>query len=619
VIERSKSPVGRAAAPPAGGARIRVLDPQVANQIAAGEVIERPASVVKELVENSLDAHATRIEVHVERGGESLIRVVDDGWGIGREDLLAAFLPHATSKLSAVADLQSIATLGFRGEALASIGAVSHASILSRVRGDDAGWLVENRGGDLTGPRAAGSAEGTEVAIRNLFFNTPARAKFLRTVRTEMGHIEDLIREFALAFPEVAFLLRHDGAEVLRTAGGESRPDRLRSLFGREMADRLLPVAGELPSGRFEAYLSPPDLSRPHAREMHFFLNGRAIRDKILHRIARDAYRDALHHGRYPVLFLFLDVDPSEVDVNVHPTKAEVRWREPRLLHSGVSPALSRALRSADRSLPLEPEAPPGPEEPGDRREAVRTAIGDFLARQERLSSGRPPRFGLSVERSASGVGVPVERASVAPAREPAVSAPPFSVFQVHDSYLVCEVEEGIAIIDQHALHERVWYDRILRRLTEGGVEAQRLLVPEQVELERGEIGLLDEHRDLLRKCGLEWSPFGPGSIALETIPAVIPRARAVELLRDLVDLLRGRGGEARALEPRLLFHDVADTMACKAAIRFGDRLSREEALALVHESGALDRAYVCPHGRPTVLRLTLGELGRRFGRTTRA
>ncbi len=602
VIDKAHGPARAADPPLAAAGRIRVLDAQVANQIAAGEVIERPASVVKELVENCLDAHATRVEVHVERGGEALIRVVDDGWGIARDDLRTAFLPHATSKLREVGDLESIATLGFRGEALASIGAISRASILSRVRGEDSGFLVENRGGEIAGPRAAGAAEGTEVCVRDLFFNTPARAKFLRTVRTEIGHIEDLVREFALAFPEVAFLLTHDGSELLRTTGGESRLDRLRRLFGRETADRLLPVSGDLACGRFEGFLSPPDLSRPHARDLHFFLNGRTIRDKILHRIVRDAYRDALHPGRYPVLFLFLDVDPAEVDVNVHPTKAEVRWRDPRLLHSGVSPVLSRALRAGDRSLTL---AAGAPDEAQERREAVRGAVHDFLSRQERLSSGSPPPFG------APGCVGGAPREEVAPGATAA-----FSVFQVHDSYLVCEVEDGIAIIDQHALHERVWYDRILARLMEGGVEAQRLLVPEQVELASEEIGLLEEHRDLLRRCGLEWSPFGGGSVALETIPAVIPRGKAVDLLRDLLDLLRGRGGDARALEPRLLFHDVADTMACKAAIRFGDRLSREEAAALVQQSGALDRAFVCPHGRPTVLRLTLPELARRFGRS---
>jgi len=602
VIDKVHDPA-RAADPRSapGRGRIRVLDAQVANQIAAGEVVERPASVVKELVENSLDAHATRIEVHVERGGESLIRVVDDGWGIAREDLPAAFLPHATSKLSEVADLASIATLGFRGEALASIGAISHASILSRPRGAESGWLIENRGGEIAGPRAAGAAEGTDISVRDLFFNTPARAKFLRTVRTEIGHIEDLVREFAIAFPEVAFLLRHDGSDLLRTGVGETRLERLRRLFGRETADRLLHVSGDLACGRFEGFLSPPDLSRPHARDLHFFLNGRTIRDKILHRIVRDAYRDALHHGRYPVLFLFLEVDPAEVDVNVHPTKAEVRWRDARLLHSGVAPALAQALRAGDRSLPLAPDAV---DDAQQRREAVRGAVNDFLSRQERLSSGSPPCFGLPAMGGGPG------------GRPPGA---PISIVQLHDSYLVCEVEDGIAIVDQHALHERVWYDRILARLMKGGVEAQRLLVPEQVELSGEEIGLLDEHRDLLRRCGLEWSPFGGGSVALETIPAVVPRAKAVELLRDLLDLLGGRGGEARALEPRLLFHDVADTMACKAAIRFGDRLSREEATALLEESGALDRAFVCPHGRPTVLRLTLPELARRFGRSSAA
>ncbi|MGH7162157.1 MAG: hypothetical protein ACREID_01635, partial [Planctomycetota bacterium] len=303
------------------------------------------------------------------------------------------------------------------------------------------------------------------------------------------------------------------------------------------------------------------------------------VRDRILLRVVRDAYRDAMHGGRYPVAFLFLHVDPAQVDVNVHPTKAEVRWRDPRLLHALVAPALTSALREADHAAVL----------PSSREERVREAVADFLEREGRPSAAAPLTSG-----------------AVAPA------APPLRVVQLHDSYLVCEVSDGIAIVDQHALHERVQYDRILRRLAEGGVTAQRLLVPEEVEVDAEARGLLEEHAGLLRRCGLEWSPFGARSIALETIPAAVPREKAAELVRDLLELLQARGA---SVDARTLFHDVADTMACKAAVRFGDRLSREEAEALLRESGALDRAYVCPHGRPTVLRLTFDELARRFGR----
>jgi len=563
------------------GARIRVLDSHIANKIAAGEVIERPASVVKELVENALDAHAGRVDVWLEKGGRRLIRVADDGWGMAPEDLRLAFLPHATSKLADVDDLESIATLGFRGEALASIGAVAHARIVSRERGAEAGASIENRGGEIRGPRAAGSAPGTEVAVSNLFFNTPARERFLRSERTELGHVEDLVRRFALAFPEVGFRLFHEGQELLRADPGDDRRARLRALFGAELADRLLPVREPF----LEAWLGPPAVTRPHARDLHFFVNGRHVHDRILLRLVRDAYRDALHGGRYPVAFLFLEVDPAEVDVNVHPTKAEVRWRDPRFLHAAVAPALGRALRAAD----LAAGAPPSP---GDHAEGVRGAMADFFRRAEQ-GGGEPRVFEAA---GPGGGGAP----------------PAYSFFQVHDSYLVCEVEDGLAIVDQHALHERVQYDRILRRLTEDGVEAQRLLVPEEVELGGGDLGLLEEHRALLRRCGLQWSPFSDRSVALEAIPAVIPRAKAAELLRDLVELLRAHGS---TVDAKTLFHDVADTMACKAAVRFGDRLSREEMAALLQESGALERAFVCPHGRPTVLRLTFAELERKFGR----
>jgi DNA mismatch repair protein MutL len=554
----------------------------VANKIAAGEVVERPASVVKELVENALDAHATRLDIHIEAGGSRLVRVVDDGWGISRPDLELAFLPHATSKLSDVDDLESIATLGFRGEALASIGAVAQAKILSRVHDAESGFAVENRGGDISEARAAGAAPGTDISVRNLFFNTPARARFLRSVRTEIGHIEDLVRRFALAFPEVGFRLEHDGAELVRTTPEEGRRGRLGSLYGRELAGQLLEVRADVGPGRVEAYLAPPSVSRPNARELHFFVNGRFVRDKILHRVVRDVYRDAMHGNRYPVVFLFLEIDPAAIDVNVHPTKAEVRWREPGFLHAAVAPALRRALRDADLAV----GGPPAPPERGHEA-GVRDAMADFMRRASLQDDENPRIF---------------ERQTGAPRH----------VFQVHDSYLVCETDDGIAIVDQHALHERVQYDRILRRLSEGGVEAQRLLVPEEVELKSEDLGLLAEHAKLLQRCGLTWSPFGDRSIALETLPVVIPRSKAAELLRDLVELLRARGGD---IDARTLFHDVADTMACKAAVRFGDRLGRDEAAALIEESGALDKAFVCPHGRPTVLRMTLGELERYFRR----
>ncbi|MCK6461940.1 MAG: DNA mismatch repair endonuclease MutL, partial [Planctomycetes bacterium] len=326
---------------------IRVLDPHVANKIAAGEVVERPASVVKELVENALDAHATRVEVHVERGGTRLVRVVDDGSGIARDDLPLAFLPHATSKLADVDDLESIATLGFRGEALASIGAVSQARILSRERGAEAGFEIADEGGVLSEVRAAAAAPGTDVAVRNLFFNTPARARFLRSPRTELGHVEELLRCFALAFPEVGFRLVHDGEERLRVAPGEDRRARLRALYGRELEGRLLQVSGN----GVEAYLGPPSETRPNARDLHFFVNGRYVRDRILLRVVKDAYRDAMHGGRYPVAFLFLEVDPATIDVNVHPAKAEIRWRDPQWLHAAVAPLLARALRGTDLAL----------------------------------------------------------------------------------------------------------------------------------------------------------------------------------------------------------------------------------------------------------------------------
>ncbi|MFQ5845533.1 MAG: DNA mismatch repair endonuclease MutL, partial [Planctomycetota bacterium] len=559
--------------------------PQVANKIAAGEVIERPASVVKELVENALDSGASRIEVQVEQGGRRLVRVVDNGGGMSRADLDLAFLPHATSKLGDVEDLERIATLGFRGEALASIGAVSQACILSRTGDSERGFAVENAGGEIRPPRAAGAPPGTDVSVRNLFFNTPARARFLRTVRTELGHVEDLVARFCLAFPEVELRLVHDGRQLLCAAAGEGRRARLETVFGPELARELLPFEAHGPGLDLEGFCAPPAHSRPHGRHLLFFVNGRHVRDRILMRVVMDAYRDLLHHGRYPVAFLFLEVDPARVDVNVHPTKAEVRWRDPGMLHSLVGPALRGALEGADLSRPAHDP------------ERVRRAVADYVQRHPPGTEG--------VVREGPVAGAQTELAAPAP-----------RVFQLHDSYLVCEVPDGIAVVDQHALHERVQYDRILKRLTAGSrITSQRLIVPEEVEVSGADQGLMEEAAELLGRCGFQWSPFGERSVALEAVPAALAREGAGEVLRDLLRLLRARGGEAEEVEGRTLFHDVADTMACKAAVRFGDRLSREEAEALLAESGALDRAFVCPHGRPTVLRLTFEELERRFGR----
>jgi len=590
--------------------RVRVLDPHVANKIAAGEVVERPASVVKELVENAIDAHATRIRVTIEQGGRELVRVADDGWGIAPEDLEAVYLPHATSKLDDVDDLDGIATLGFRGEALASIGAVARVRIVSRERESESGFEIVDNGGVIGSVQPAGAAPGTEISVRNLFFNTPARARFLRADRTELGHIEERLRRLALAFPEIGFRLDAGDRTLLDTEPGETLRGRLRALYGREWADALLSTSVELPHGRVEAFLGRPSLTRPNARDLRYFVNGRAIQDRILHRVIRDAYRDVLHHGRYPVAFLFFTLDPLQIDVNVHPTKAEIRWRDGRFLHSVVGPALARTLRAEDLAARMEGGAGYSGGGADSREDGVRNALRDFLDRSE----GEPPRvFERPMTSMPSGVhALASERTPALPAAPVVGPAGAYSIVQMHDSYLVCEVEDGIAIVDQHALHERVNYDRILAALMENGVEAQSLLVAEQVDLDAAGLALLDEHRDLLERSGFRWSPFGNRTVALEAIPAAIPRERAGELVRDLLELLRVRGA---ALDAKTLFHDVADTMACKASVRFGDRLSREEAHALIAESGALDRAFVCPHGRPTVLRLPFAELERRFGR----
>ncbi|MCU0727287.1 MAG: DNA mismatch repair endonuclease MutL [Planctomycetes bacterium] len=562
------------------------------NRIAAGEVVERPASVVKELVENSLDAGATRIEVEVSEGGRKRIAVKDDGSGVPEEDLARIFLPHSTSKLSDVEDLLHIGTFGFRGEALASIGAVARAVVRSRERGAIAGFEVADEFGVISPVRPAASPEGTTVEVHDLFRNVPARLKFLRSASAEMARVTEAVERFAIGCPEASFVLKGAERTVVRFPEGMGLRERIALAFGRDLRDSLVEASAAGAGAELMALLAPPSVTRADTGGMLLFLNGRHVRDKTLLHALRQAYEDLIFGPRSPVAFLFLTMDPALVDQNVHPAKLEVRFRDSGAMHALVYRTVRDALVSASLAVPVVP--PPERTGPGDRDQRVREAVGDFLSRRDAPSGLFPP----------GPLGERPEGAGTLPGRA-------VDFLQVRDTYIVLETSEGIEILDQHALHERVLFDRIRGRYLAGGVEIQRLLRPVVVDLRPTEVAALEEAREVLRAIGVLVESFGPSSVGVSGLPAAVGGADPADLLVGLLGTLaEERSPRAEDLADRLL-----STMACRAAVKAGDRLRREQVADLLSAAERLEHAHSCPHGRPTALRLDYGTLERHFHR----
>jgi len=592
--------------------RIEVLDPLVVNQIAAGEVVERPASVVKELVENSLDAGATRVEVRLEEGGLAVLEVQDDGGGMGAEDLRRAFLPHATSKVRSVDDLQHVASLGFRGEALASIGSVSRASIVSRLAEEPGGHRVEDLEGSIGEVAPAAAAPGTVVRVERLFARVPARRKFLRSATTETGHVSAAMARFALAFPHVRFTLRQGQRLLLDSGPPASRRERIARVHGDEVARDLLEVRAHAEVD-LEAYAGPPSLTRNDARLQQVFLNGRFVRDRTVAHAVREAYRDLLPPGgRQPVCFLFLACDPARVDVNVHPAKAEVRWRDAEAVHRTVRRALREALERVRPGVSL-----------GARVEAA------FTGGVGRSVGNGAPAFAWRVGERASlaqgPVGPPAPAAADARAvggtahaacdhagHEP--TAPLRPLGQALGTYLLLEGEEEVVLVDQHALHERVLFDEINARLrAHGRLEVQHLLVPHVVHLGPAETARLVEETEWLARLGWEVEAFGEDAVAVRGIPAVLRRPDPEKALLEVLALLER--GDRDGLDRTALLSDAVDRLACRSAVMANDPLHPDEVMALLARAEALNHSHSCPHGRPTRLVLSRGDLERFFHR----
>ncbi len=573
--------------------RIRLLSDSLIDRIAAGEVVERPASIVKELVENSLDAGARTIHVLLRGGGKARIEVRDDGVGMGREDAQMALERHATSKLRDLSDLDAIGTLGFRGEALSSIAAVSELTLSTATKSGE-GTQVEVHGGRIQGVSEVAHPAGTTIRVDRLFYNVPARRKFLRSDPTEVAHAVRWLTRYSLAHPERGFHLQHGDRQLLDTEPAEDRTRRLAQIYGRERVDRLLPVESSVAGLSITGYTSRPVDSLPRRDAQHVFINGRSIQDRLLSHAVIQAYENTMARGRYPSLFLFIEIDPSAVDVNVHPQKTEVRFREPSRVHDAVRDTLLRAL-SAERAIPsLDELRPPST----DYREGVREATVAYLAKQQAV--------GLS-PRTDGG------RAGAAPV-EPALAvgqATPLA--QYRDSYIVAQDRDGLVLVDQHAAHERVLFEQLLDHAEADQVEVQSLMFPVTIELSAEEALLVEAETEEFHRLGFRIEPFGERATRLSGVPALAAGDDPEGLFRELL----GEAGQARsaARDVRVLRRRLVTTAACHAAIKVNHPLTLSAMRGLLEDLYATRNPTTCPHGRPALFRLTTEEIERAFRR----
>jgi DNA mismatch repair protein MutL len=592
---------------------IRILPDEVIDRIAAGEVVERPAAVVKELVENALDAGATKIEVHLEAGGRRGIRVADNGEGISPEDLKVVFQRHATSKLADVEDLMHIVSLGFRGEALSSIGAVSRAQISSRRHDAEEGFLVKNQGGEVTPPRPTGSPPGTTVDVKNLFYNVPARSKFLKTEATELSHCVTCVTRFALACPEKEFALLHNGKKVFHAARGGDRLTRIAEFFGKETADRLIPVNAEVLGIDVEGFLGKPELARRDQRRCFLFLNGRYIKDRAVHAAIRRAYQEVMPAKFQPVYFLHLGMPPDWVDVNVHPTKIEVRFLDGARVFSALFKTAREALAGGAM---LEAGAPPPSNAFTFTRRPVSTKKPAYGGSYPSPGAVGEAHAGLEEARTASegeASKTLFPRASDEASKElfetGHESILPDRILQILDTYAVFETPQGFALVDQHALHERVLYESLRKEYESGGIQLQQLLMPATVDLDPSLAAMKEELCFDLGHLGIRAEPFGRNTLKITALPALLGDADPRGLVNDVLDRLAlGQLGEDAY---RALLH----RMACRGAVKSGHRLTAEELRALLVAAGKIDFYTRCPHGRPTTVLFSLAEIESMFKR----
>ncbi|WP_444899266.1 DNA mismatch repair endonuclease MutL [Microbulbifer sp. VAAC004] len=626
--------------------RIQQLSPRLANQIAAGEVVERPASVIKELLENSLDAGATRLEVDIDNGGIKRMKVRDNGKGIEKEDLPMALARHATSKIHVLEDLEAVATLGFRGEALASISSVARLNLISSRDESGKGWQVSAEGRDMQAQLApAAHPRGTTVDVRDLFFNTPARRKFLRTEKTEFNRIDDTIKRLALSRFDVSITLRHNGKGVHNLRAGSGRVEmerRVAQVCGPAFMQNALHIDVERSGLRLWGWVAEPAFSRSQADLQFFYVNGRAIRDKVVSHAVRRAFADVLYHGRHPAFVLYLELDPASVDVNVHPTKHEVRFRDGRLVHDFLFGSLHRALADVRPGQKDEQAEEADGQENGAAERVSGIQAGEFSGQQKMPLSNRPSPASLQQQMNAYGALHQPYREPAAVA-EPAVPSPDalpagapvapmaaqaptinesangedvpplgFAIAQLHGIYILAQNEQGMIVVDMHAAHERIVYEQMKVAHAAGGIQAQPLLVPVSLAVSQREADCFEERSEVFTALGFVLQRAGPETLLVRQVPTMLHGAQVEQLVRDVLSDLLGQGDSERIGEQ---INEVLATMACHGSVRANRRLTIPEMNALLRDMERTERSGQCNHGRPTWTQVKLADMDKWFMR----
>lgn len=620
--------------------RIHLLSPRLANQIAAGEVVERPASVIKEILENSLDAGANKIDVEVEQGGVKLMRIRDNGSGIDKEDLSLALSRHATSKIRALEDLEAVGSLGFRGEALASISSVSRLSLTSRQKDQDNAWQVQTEGRDMDAVlEPAAHPEGTTVEVKDLFFNTPARRKFLKTEKTEFRHLDEVVKRLALSRFDVAFQLRHNAKVIhqLRQADSELEQERrVASICGSAFIDNALKVdvAAEASGLRMWGWVGLPTFSRSQADLQYFFVNGRMIKDKVVTHAVRQAYSDVLYHGRFPAYVLYLELDPSLVDVNVHPTKHEVRFRESRLVHDFLFRSLHRLIADMRPQDQIANGDEPATVETMGNALQPSVSLPAQTFEQNRMplrqGTGSPSSYGGGYSQAFSSNNAPVNQvaeqvsgyAALHPTAEDLQVSPDesnercppmgYAIAQLHGVYILAENEQGLIVVDMHAAHERIVYERMKQSFEEDVVRSQPLLVPLSLAVSDRQADCSEEHADTFKRLGFELARMGEETLVVRQVPVSLAKGNIEQLIRDvLADMLVY--GESKRIEQHI--NELLGTMACHGAVRANRQLTLPEMNALLRDMESTERSGQCNHGRPTWSQMTMTDLDKLFMR----
>ena len=615
--------------------KIHQLSPRLANQIAAGEVVERPASVIKELLENCLDAQANKIEVDVEQGGVKLMRVRDNGTGIGEQDLALALSRHTTSKIATLEDLESVQSLGFRGEALASVSSVSRLTLTSNTQDQESAWQVITQGRDMEALlQPAAHPVGTSVEVRDLFFNTPARRKFLRTEKTEFGHLEEVIKRLALSRFDVAFSLKHNQKVIhnLRPADTQAAQEkRVASVCGPAFMQQALHIEMEAPGLRLWGWVGLPTFSRSQMDLQYFFVNGRVVKDKLVGHAVRQAYRDVLYHGRHPAFVLYLELEPSNVDVNVHPTKNEVRFRDGRLVHDFIFRSLHKTLAQ------VRPETPTGGgiEQLGvmpDQSQGLEAGVfsgqtqvdlgqvagnptSSSMQQMPWLSGALNQHTPLQMQEQAKvyaslhGDSAPLLGSTTEAGQVPPLG---YAVAQLHGIYIVSENAKGLVLVDMHAAHERIVYEKMKTSWAEQGIKAQPLLVPISMAVSSREADQVEVEKELFTELGFVIDRSGTESLVVRQVPSLLQHANVEQLVRDVLADVVTYGSSDRI---RAAHNELLGTMACHGAVRANRRLNHVEMNALLRDMEITERSGQCNHGRPTWTQLTLSELDKLFMR----